>query len=1640
MSISVQTNLASMQANNNLKINTKNKASAAEKLSSGYRIGKAADDAAGLAISEKLRRQIRGLKRGSQNGQDGVSWVQIGDAALNEVHDILHRMTELTIQSLNDTNTDADRAALQLEYDQLQSEIDTIAGRTTFNTKNIFDDHKEPYYQFTGNIQWNQSQIHAVNPPDNSLTIEYTVDDAAGPQTVTLSVPEGVYTTQELIDELDEAFFEAGLSELLTMEFTEEGTCNLNLEGGTVIDDVSGGLSYLLYDTCSGGSLGALIGTTVFEDDTAKLPIVSGQNDQLSFTVENADGTESQISLTLKNGRYTRSQLIDLLNEELEKAGTTVRATPYAKSIKMASDESIVTGFSGNMFKIDSDGSTTHKTIYTSVFYDNTKYGTVKKTSAEFQGAGIIPSDSRDVEHKTIHIDATNNTLTLSPNGLGTQTVIIPDGDYSLTQMIQTLNDAFDDGNFMLTAGQAMGRYYDGIKITSSLNGLDSEINIDKSQSSAYETLFQNRVYNSYGTKIHPQNETKANQNTVLTSAKTFSAGETVEIISGQNDAFKLSLTSSDGSSSSYTITLDAGTYDSTYLVQQLNSKLNDTAAPSGYKGKLTASVSSNKLIIKSNDGSGITGISAAAAQGAAANTGYNDIFVKTNTSYTTKVLSASGTPPTLTLDTPLGTGAAIDDSNNKLTIRVNGNDQTLTLPSGNDQAAIADTINAAYPGTTITTPNTFQTTTGSGTTSPRTFTRSGSGSEKITGKDSYKATGETEDMEGTVGGYSKNTPAAITIDAAIPADFTVDSSNDRMLLNVNGTEREITIAHGTYHTADDLAGALQSAADASFGTDFGGLTVEAQGSKMVLTARLPEGDRGDETSISCDVATSPFLQSLQVKKSPATITTNVISNTIAIDSASNTFGFRLTENGVARDVSLSLTPGSYNRSQFIDELNRQFSADSIGVTASLYSNCLKLTTNNGGSGYALSLDSSSCGSAGEAIFGPSVTKTVPQISPDQTMQDAITVDDDHNTFSITVNGTLQTVTLDNGTYTRQGFIDNLNLKFQEANIPVTASVSSGKLVLTGTEAGRDKSLSMTYGNGGTVMSALYGETTSTTPKISASFDNDGKLTLTSKNGNPFSVVSGANSYFCPSEEKITYTYPESTAGFISATKSYIDGANLTEPITIDKWNSKLNFRFNHQGSVTAYAITVPEGTYDFASLQTTLQDLIDRIDGTSVSAGTNLMNVTVGSSGVRIEASKPGSQYTFYGFSGNFYDKVICSCTEVNQKLNPVKDVSGTQQTDAAYIVGRKDVKNKTSVIKSGTNDELSLNFSYGNTSKKLSFTLDAGSYDGDSLIAEVQKKLNAALTDAGLPENTILAKIGNLPGNSGSGVAGSNDDNALNFQLNNQISLPDDGTTPAEYIISGVGGNAAFTVFYQTEGDIVNAYVRGTKDISNGVTVTAEDNVLDFKVDGTDYSITIPEGRYSGTEIVEEISNLLTDAGAPLTAELERGNLKLVHTKYGTHKITDIGGSAKSNLFFATEGSTAKEEPVMIQLSSNVGDAIEINRPRMTTSFLGINSTAITRPKYANKSLVRLERALDLVSAARSDFGATQNRLEHAIAGNNNTAENTTAAESRLRDTDMAAYISEHARYTILEQAAEAMQAQANEITEGVLRLLQN
>ena len=199
----VQHNLQAMNANRMLNITTGSQSKSAEKLSSGYRINRAADDAAGLSISEKMRKQIRGLDQASTNAEDGVSAVQTAEGALTEVHSMLQRMNELAVQASNGTNSKTDRDAIQSEIDQLTTEIDRVAETTKFNetyllkgdangaTKNIY-------------LEAHDAGLKGKLTDNGDGTATFVMDDLKAGDSVTIAGKS--YTIGSTVDEVKTEF------------------------------------------------------------------------------------------------------------------------------------------------------------------------------------------------------------------------------------------------------------------------------------------------------------------------------------------------------------------------------------------------------------------------------------------------------------------------------------------------------------------------------------------------------------------------------------------------------------------------------------------------------------------------------------------------------------------------------------------------------------------------------------------------------------------------------------------------------------------------------------------------------------------------------------------------------------------------------------------------------------------------------------------------------------------------------------------------------------------------------------------------------------------------------------------------------------------------------------------------------------------------------------------------------------------------------------------------------------------------------------------------------------------------------------------------------------------------------------------
>lgn len=1655
MNITIQHNLLAMNAAGQYKINAGKNTKAVEKLSTGYRINRAADDAAGLAISEKMRRIIRGLNQGTANAQDGISWVRIGDGALNEAHDILHRMTQLTVKSLNETNTDEDREMMQMEFDQLQSELDRITNSATFNEKHIFNDHKTPYYQFEGSAVWLQNQDHIVTDGANDLVVEYRLRESDPPTTKTISVPSGVYTTQALIDEIDTALEAAGLiQEGIVLEYTADGRCNLNLEGGEKIDDVSGGLSYLLYDSFGGGSLGALIGTTIFLTDNSRLAIAENYNDQMTFNVVNTDGSSHPVSLKISPGNYTRDELLTILQTELDKTpGNTVKATKHGTGIKLASDESIITGFKGNMFQID-----TGEYSYTSVFYDNVQESVVRFTPGRFTGAAILPTgyNSRFPENQLFDIRAgVNDTLVLKPNGAAQETVItIPEKKYSMTEMVSFLNQEMNP--LGLTVSDYGSGNYQGITIDSSQKGVTSEVGFVKDKCTAYESLFVRHAYKVPDQYATYDNETKADITASLRSGSDYTLdGKTtlpLKIRANQNDSFLLTI-----NGVSYTIRLDAGDYASADAIrQQIDTQLNGPAAPMGYKGLINVSLSGSRILLQGNSTVNTVNVGKVAG-----NAGYEDIFVGEKR---TPQWSPSGHTTAANNNNvlqPDGT-VKISPSQKNMQVWIDGTAKNVVLPTGDHvtQDEIKNAINTQLQDTKA--PNTFTGINQSGSAVDLHFT-TGTG-KSYTSHPSLPATfnakGESKgDPQGIAGGLQVNTPATSTIGKALPDNITITANNKHFECTLNGLggsrEKKISfdLPENTTYTRDQLVAALQTQINTQCGTgpdQYGGLKVSLnRNNQLVFTAGLKGSNgadaRGDTTQFLSSPSTNSFLKGLYEQKNPASVSLSSRTVNFPVDFGVGqdfTFQLKKPSDPDKKDVTVHLSGSYSNGYDLASHITAQLSAQGIPVKASCGS-YLTLTTTEGIDGYEISFDSRKGGAAAESMFGQTppgggnrklsyTTGATADIGCN--VQDSFKIDSSHNEFIIKIDGTPRKAILPDGDYDMNRLVSELN---SQLGTWVTV-VPNGKRLrfVTKSENGANSRIEMQYNTGGSSMVRIFGERT--VPGATASF-KDGHLELTrnAPGGSVQVLSSTAGPFQLP---KIEVSNPDPTTGWHSNKHSYIQGAPVTlngnGKVTINKWNKDLTLRYypnagSSGSSYTTKSLVMDEGEYTLPELAAALETKL----------GPDF-HVLEKDGGIRIESARPGSSLRFKSSSnrqpdctGGFYEQILCSPGWA-EKAGTEKDVPGGQTVQPAYVMGRKDVLHQTTKIQKGVNDDLGMEFTLGGKTYPLTMTLDPGSYSSDALIQHVQEKLDEALDNAGLPKGLIKAGIGGF----NTGVAGSNDENALHFILSTEVPLPAGST--GRCVIEAVSGAAAFSIFYQTEGDISRAYVSGTRDLSQGVDITGENGEFSVKVDGQPYTVQIPPkatgGSYTPEELTTKLNELLKAGNVPLTAAIEDGKLQLMHTKYGQHTISNVSGSAKNTLFFTESGNREKDPGIPIQLSASEDDYIQIDRPVLNTASMRINSVLISRPKYAAKALNRLESATRQISDVRSYFGSMENRLTYASNSNANKEENTTAAESLIRDTNMSREIMTHVQMNILEQAGTAILAQANQIPRFVLQLL--
>ncbi len=1638
----IQHNISSINLMQQMGCSTSNIKKSMERLSSGYRINRAADDAATLSISEKKRAQIRGLLRAAKNAEEGISYVRTADGAMSQTGDILNRMRELTVQALNDAvYMEEDLAAMQMEFNELQSEIDTINDQTDFNKKHIFEHCPGNYFSFDGNRHWPQDQTHVIDGNNNSLTLVYTMEENGAEKTMTLQIPEGEYTTQELMDEMDDVITSMGDgADGMYLEYTDEGTCNMVLRGGYEIGDLTGGLSYLFFDTFSGSQIGSLLGTTVFSPG-APLTI-SDRNNELEFTIAGFDGTERDVSIQIPNGYYSRQQIIDALNQEL--MGTGVSADEYGPySIQLGGEEGYVTGLKGNMFEIDNGPD-----VMNSIFYDNTKYGSVVTTLGVFKGGAVLVNNSQDSEYNHFSITDRNNVLKIQADQASPDSyveIVLDQGDYTMGQMVTQLQQKLDDANVgikvdshikTITTGNGNQLSFEGLRLTTKTEGKESNISFDIAGSSAYDTLFVKGTYTDKGSKVRTSDGSYTYQKPYVMGGRTFEASDFPLTIGSDNHAFQIQLsekmitsTATTTTSEKYIIELTQKTYSSlSDILAELNDKLTGAGASAGLKGKIKAVEEQGRIsFVPADDNRTVTGISFANTTQAAYKGAYEELFVGENVVTSTTPISGSGTNPSVNLG-KVTFPKTFDETNNKLNVKVNGAGRPVTITPGtyNTKEDLLDEINRQLKGTTTSTPNSFS---GSGTGSTTDKNRDYSAQGKIIRtpvNGSVQGTGKL--LEGSTQ-VVNGAPAKYTVPIVLENSTVIGADNNQLKITVNNHPYNITITDGTY-TPAQLQQEIQKQLENAISTEWDKVDVSLNSSNQLVFATEKEGEL---YTLQLSSANSSFLDKLGTKKTAATVdVVTPLKESITIDGSSNTFTGTLNN----QNYTVTLSEGMYTRSGFIDELNRQFTASGLGIKAALKGTGFSLTTTEAnGTSSKLTYHTSSGGTSAAALYGDLITTKPAVATLNRPLKENVEIADGNNVFTtrLTKNGIVSdlSITIPEGQYGRQELAAKMDELYGDK---ISVSVDgAGYLTFATKDEGQNVSLRIDNSVSGNAGTSLFGETQVTTPDIVADINGMGELVLTGSGGSSYtlSVIPSNESDLCPPQVSVQNVNPTIHSGTINANYYRLYSQfSVPSQVTIKDYNKDFKFVYKKSDGTSVNAgIVLEEKTYTRDELQQALQEKID------AALGAGEITVTVNSSRIQFMADNYGEGYSFDNVSGGFYEFEM-NRTVVREVTERTSNINGTQGVGDTYIIGRKDVRNGTSEIKKGTNDTLSLDVTIDGTVHTLEMVLDPGRYNANQLIQMLQEKLDAGVVAAGLPEHSILAGIGVFDTN----VIGADDKNALDIYLNRNANLSE-----GNYKIDGLKGTSLFEIFYKTSGELIPAYVTGTNDISEGLLMEDGKNTFSVDVDHVTYEYTVPPGEYTAQEYIEKLNELFEnpDNGgkvAPITASLSGKSIKISHQKLGKHTVDNVQGPAKTEMFYENSSRYDYEEDLYLQVGANAKQGIALPKFSVSTMSMGINSITISRHKYANKALGRIDEALSYLNEHRSLYGAKENRLEHVVKGNENTAENLQASESIDRDTNMAEEMMKRSKEQILQQAQSAMMAQINDSAQSVLSLLNN
>jgi flagellin len=690
--MTIRNNLMGEAASRYNSINDNKLTKTLEKLSSGYSVNRAADNAAGLAVSEKMRRLVSGLKQAENNISEGLEMFKVADGAMAELHNILRRQKELAVQSSNGNYTDeTDRAAIQLEFEQLSRELEDITNGTFYNEQKIFyTDSDEGVINpdiTDGDTIIKTGNLLVVDLPTGSNnTFSFYLDETR----YDIDIPLGSYNRNQLTSYLNSQFTALGAD--VTAYFTEASESLRFETHGKVFDGFGGSMMYIdeantplppdsiLFDNLSYPKtiiLSSHTGARTLDDTYVSGLTFASANNTMSFDFTDRNGNTSPVTITLSDSSYSSvNELVAEINAGLKTAGleSEVELINQSGRLKLST---IRNGSSLSLSKTGVYADLFRNTTSTNRRYTNA--GRNATGGAEgAPGSGTLP-----INYAPVTVNSSNNQLSFRYNNISYD-LTIPDGTYSDADSFATaLGAAMTSAGVPdLTVDVNGGRLrFSNIAKTATLTGFSGELSDDLLGTRLTGSLSytDGTIYKLEGdSTIYPQSSGYV-QSTV-------SLSEPVVITSGVNDNLKLNINGSDVS-----INLAAGTYTRSALINELNSKLG---------GKATASLSGTSLrITNASAGNSTIGVNLNNVTGNAVDTLFRS---RVNNSF-----SASGTPDSTGSPATIAyfyrsnysgeyhdDNLTLDGTNNTVTFKVNNTDYTVTLDNGTyTQAALYDAI-----------------------------------------------------------------------------------------------------------------------------------------------------------------------------------------------------------------------------------------------------------------------------------------------------------------------------------------------------------------------------------------------------------------------------------------------------------------------------------------------------------------------------------------------------------------------------------------------------------------------------------------------------------------------------------------------------------------------------------------------------------------------------------------------------------------------------------------------------------------------------------------------------------------------------------------------------------------------------------